>query len=163
MLTLLSSVIGYLTSGTPKVLAYFQDKSDKKHELEVMRLQTEREIEVQKTGMWVQKEVAEIEFDRTVTEAQIRESEAMYKFSTSLTDGASRWIVNLRASVQPCVTYGLFILLVLVDSFAMWYAVRTGVEFHVALNNIWDEETQALWAAIVSFWFGSRQFNTKRK
>jgi len=80
-----------------------------------------------------------------------------------LTDGASKWIVNLRASVQPCVTYGLFFLLVLVDVYAMWFAYKQGVQFTTALNNIWDDETQALWAAIVSFWFGGRQFNTKRK
>ena len=163
MLTLLSSVVGFLTSGVPKALEYFQDKSDKKHELELMRLQTEREIELQKTGVMVQKEIAEIELDRTVTDARIRESEALYRFSSTLTDGASKWIVNLRASVQQCVTYGLFFLLVFVDAYAMWFAYKQGVEFTTALNNIWDDETQALWAAIVSFWFGGRQFNTKRK
>ncbi|HAI18752.1 MAG TPA: hypothetical protein DCM10_12370, partial [Xanthomarina gelatinilytica] len=39
MLTLLGSVLGFGTSFLPKVMDYFQDRSDKKHELLVLELQ----------------------------------------------------------------------------------------------------------------------------
>ena len=162
MLTLFSSLLGFLTAGVPKALQFYQDKDDKKHELEVMRMQLDRDLELQKSGVMVEKEIAEIELDRAVTEAQIRESEGLYKFSSSLTDGASKWVVNLRASVQPCVTYGLFGLLVLVEVFGMWYAYQVGVDFDTAITRLWEDHSP-LWATIVAFWFGGRQFNTKRK
>ena len=162
MLTLVSSILGFLTSGVPKVLEHFQDRKDKAHELALMRLQMEREIELNKSGAMVQREIAEIEMDRSVTDAQIREAESIYGFSKSMTDGASQWIVNLRASVQPCVTYGLFGLLVFVEAFGMWYAYKVGVDFDTAISRLWEDHAP-LWGTIVAFWFGGRQFNTKRK
>jgi len=44
MLSLLSTLGGLLISGLPKVLDFFQDKADKKHEMELARVQTEREL-----------------------------------------------------------------------------------------------------------------------
>ena len=43
MMTILSTVISFLMGGVPKILDIFQDKADKKHELELARMQTERE------------------------------------------------------------------------------------------------------------------------
>ena len=57
MLTLLGSLLGFGTSFLPKVMDYFQDKADKKHELAVMEKQ------------------AQIQLDRTVIDANIREVE----------------------------------------------------------------------------------------
>ncbi|SMG65708.1 hypothetical protein BMETH_374311521935, partial [methanotrophic bacterial endosymbiont of Bathymodiolus sp.] len=31
-----------------------------------------------------------------------------------------------------------------------------GLDFVIALPQIWDRETQALFAAVMSFWFGQR-------
>jgi len=39
MLSLLSTLGGLLISGLPKVLEFFQDKADKKHEMELARRQ----------------------------------------------------------------------------------------------------------------------------
>ncbi len=30
--------------------------------------------------------------------------------------------------------------------------------FDVALNLLWDDETQIIWASVVSFWFGTQAF-----
>jgi hypothetical protein len=32
------------------------------------------------------------------------------------------------------------------------------VDFVVALDNLWDDETQIIWSCIVSFWFGGQAF-----
>lgn len=163
MLTLFSSIAGFLTAGVPKVLEFFQDKSDKSHELKILQLQKERELELHAAGLTAQREIAEIEYDRSIVDAQIRESESVYKMTQSLGDGASQWVINLRASVQPCITYGLFFLLVFIDAYACWYAVKTGVEFSAAIQQIWTDDVQALWAAIVAFWFGGRHFRYKNR
>jgi len=44
MLTLLSTLISFLMGGLPKFLEFFQDRSDKKHELELAQLQIQREL-----------------------------------------------------------------------------------------------------------------------
>ena len=44
MLTLISTFLGFASSGLPKILDFFQDKSDKRHELELARIQNEREL-----------------------------------------------------------------------------------------------------------------------
>jgi len=45
--------------------------------------------------------------------------------------------------------------------FGFYYAIKTGVEFDVALNLLWDDDTQQIFAAIISFWFGTQAFSKK--
>jgi len=67
----------------------------------------------------------------------------------------------MRASVRPAITFGLFFLLVFVDVFGFYYAIHTNVPFDTALNILWDDETQTIWASVVSFWFGTQAFARK--
>ena len=48
-----------------------------------------------------------------------------------------------------------------VEVFGFYYAVKTGVDFSIALDMLWDNETQIVWASVVSFWFGSQAFKSK--
>ena len=50
MLTLLSTLISFLMGGLPKLLDFFQDRSDKKHELALAQMQITRELELRKAG-----------------------------------------------------------------------------------------------------------------
>jgi glycosyltransferase involved in cell wall biosynthesis len=59
------------------------------------------------------------------------------------------------------ITYGLFFLFAFVEIFGFYYAVKTGVDFSVALDVLWDGETQIIWASVVSFWFGTQAFKSK--
>ena len=54
MLTLISSLLSFLSGGLPSILGFFQDKSDKKHEMEMARLQTERELQMAEKGFVAQ-------------------------------------------------------------------------------------------------------------
>ena len=67
------------------------------------------------------------------------------------------WVDGLRASVRPVITYAFFLLFTTVKVSALYVlVVDQGIEFVVALPQIWDPETQALFAAVMSFWFGQR-------
>ena len=79
----------------------------------------------------------------------------------SIGQGASQWVINLRALVRPAITYGLFLLLVFVDVAGFVYAWNTGVDFKIMLDQLWDDETQLIWASVVAFWFGSQAFSKK--
>ena len=49
---------------------------------------------------------------------------------------------------------GLLIVIKSVGLYAL--VVLEGVMVTEALPQIWDEQTAAIWAAVISFWFGSR-------
>jgi hypothetical protein len=67
----------------------------------------------------------------------------------------------MRAATRSVITYGMFAMFMFVEIFGFYYAWHTNVEFTVALDNLWDDETQIIWACIVSFWFGGQAFKSK--
>ena len=122
MLTLLSTLISFLMGGLPKLLDFFQDRSDKKHELQLAQMQTERELQMLEKGYAAQAKVEEIRLDEIKTSsaaetsqalinAQQAEMQAIYAHDTALNEGTSQWMKNFRASVRPAITYGFFLLL----------------------------------------------------
>jgi len=52
----------------------------------------------------------------------------------------------------------MFLLLVFVDVFGFWYAWHTEVPFDAALNQLWDDDTQQIFASVIAFWFGTQSF-----
>jgi hypothetical protein len=169
MLTLLSTFLSFLMGGLPKILDFFQDKSDKKHELELAKVQTERELALAKEGFMAQQRIEEIRLDEIKTQttsdqnialitAQQAEMQAIYAHDMSLNEGTSRWMKNLRASVRPVITFGFFFLLVAIDIGLFAYGWQRGADFKELADMLWDDETQALFAAIISFHFGGRAF-----
>ena len=158
MLTLVSSLLSFLSGGLPNILNFFQDRSDKKHELQMAQLQTERELQMAEKGFLAQAKVEEIHLEQAQVEAQLSERQALYNHDIEISKGASRWVINIRSLVRPIITYGLFGLLVFVEIFGFFYAIRTGVDFQVAMNILWDDETQIIWSSVVSFWFGTQAF-----
>ena len=147
MLSLLGSILGFGTSFLPKVMDFFQDKQDKQHELRLMDKQLEN-----------QKVLGAQKLQMTHVEADIRESEALLKHDAKLQNKASPWVVNLAASVRPVVTYLLFL-----EIFVLTFAVQFGFIDKEQYQLIWSSEMSAVWAGIVSFWFGSRTMARKQQ
>ena len=144
--------------GLPKLLDFFQDKSDKAHELELAKMQTERELQMLERGYAAQARVEEIRTDQIQMQTQAQERTAMYQHDIEIGKGAAQWVTNSRAMVRPAITYGLFLMFAFVEVFGFWFAFHKDVPFDVALNLLWDDETQIIWASVVSFWFGTQAF-----
>jgi hypothetical protein len=161
MFTLLTTIVSFLAGGLPKLMDYFQDKSDKAHELDLVKMQTEREVQMLKEGYVAQARVEEIRTEQIGIQSAEKEREALYAHDIAIGQGASQWVINARAFTRSFITYGLFILFAFVEIFGFMYAWRTGVDFTVALDNLWDNETQIIWASVVSFWFGTQAFKSK--
>jgi hypothetical protein len=158
MLSLISSLLGFASGGLPKVLDYFQDRGDKKHELALMAMQREREIALAKEGYIAQARVEEIKTDQIAMQTQAQEKIAMWKHDMKIGEGASTWVINLRASVRPIVTYLFVGLLITVDIAGIWYAYSTGVAFADAMNMVFSDDEMSILAAIIAFHFGGRAF-----
>ena len=158
MMTLISTALSFLMGGVPKILDFFQDKADKKHELELARMQTEREMQMLERGYAAQARVEEIRADQIATQTQADVHMALLAHDTESAKGASQWVINARAMVRPGITYGMFTLLLFVDVFGFYYAWKTGVAFDVALNILWDDDSQQIFASIIAFYFGGQAF-----
>lgn len=143
MLSLLGSLLGFGTSFLPKIMSYFEDKRDQSHELVMMdkQLEERKVLGAQKLQM-------------THVDADIRESEALLKHDAKITMKSSQWVINLSASVRPVMSYLFFI-----EFFGLTIAVNAKFITTEQYAAIWNEPTQALFATVVSFWFGSRTFN----
>lgn len=169
MLTLLSTLISFLAGGLPKLLEFFQDRADKSHELRLAQMQTERELQLLQAGYAAQQKVEEIKLEeikvqsaaderQSLIAAQQSEMEMIYKHDMSLNEGTSQFIKDLRASVRPVITYGFFFLLVGIDATLAYKGVTSGIDFNMLADQLWDNETQALFASIIAFHFGGRAF-----
>jgi hypothetical protein len=161
MLSLISSLMGFAAGGLPKLIDVYQDRGDKKHELAMMAANREREIALAREGFVAQARVEEIKTEQIEMQTQAQEKLAMWKHDMKIGEGASTWVINLRASVRPVVTYLFVGLLIVVDVAGIWYAYSTGVAFAEAIEVIFSDDEMAILAAIISFWFGSQAFNKK--
>ena len=161
MMTLISTLLGFASGGLPKVLDFVQDRGDKKHELALMAMQREQELALAKEGFVAQAKVEEIKTDQIQMQTQAQERVAMYKHDMKIGDGASTWVINLRASVRPIVTYLFVGLLITVDVAGIWYAYSTGVAFADAMDMVFSDDEMSILAAIIAFWFGSQAFSKR--
>ncbi len=149
MFTLLGSLLGFVSSAFPDFLKLWQDRSDKKHELAIL----DRQMEAQKQGHNQRLEEINVQAD-------ISESQALYKHASQ--PSGVRWVEALRASVRPIVTYAFFLLFATVKIAALLKLLDSGVAITDGLIAVWDIETQALFAAVMSFWFGQRALQKLR-
>lgn len=161
MLTLISTALSFLMGGLPKLLDFFQDKADKSHEMDMARMQTERELQMLERGYVAQARIEEIKTEQVQMETQAQERSAMYAHDIAIGQGASQWVINLRASVRPAVTYLFVFLLIVVDIASIWWAWSTGAAFAEAIPLVFDTDEMQILASIIAFWFGTQAFSKK--
>lgn len=145
MLTILGSLIGFLGSAVPSVIDHFGKKEDNKRQLEVLKVQAE-----------LAEKNAEIDLTKFQAMALDNEHQRLIAHDIALMEdnGALSW---LRKSVRPVITYMFFGLFATVKIVILNEIMSDeDIVFSQAIQLIWDEETQGIFAAIISFWFGSR-------
>jgi hypothetical protein len=161
MMTLISTFLSFLAGGLPKILQVFQDRQDKKHELAILQMQKERELELAARGFAAQARIEEIKTEQVQIQAQAEERVALYQHDMEIGKGASQWMINLRASVRPVVTYIFVLELVALNVAGVWYAYTTGIPFAVAMENVFSDDEMLILSSIIAFWFGTQAFSKK--
>ena len=157
-MTLLSTFLSFGAGGLPKLLSFFQARSDHKHELEMARVQSEKELALAAQGFAAQQKVEEIKTDQIAMQTASAIEAALLAHDTELGKGASRWIINLRASVRPVITYIFVLELIGVNAAGFWYAWQMGVPFDGLLDKIFSEDEMQILSSIIAFWFGTQAF-----
>jgi len=161
MMTLVSTFLSFLAGGLPKILQIFQDRQDKKHELALVAAQKERELALAERGFIAQARVEEIKLEQIQTQTAAEERVALYEHDMKIGEGASQWMINLRASVRPVVTYIFVLELVALNVAGVWYAYTTGIPFAVAMENVFSDDEMLILSSIIAFWFGTQAFGKK--
>ena len=149
MLTLLGSLLGFGSSLLPKVFEFFQERADRAHELAII----DRQMEQMKLG-------SALKLEEINAKADIAETKAIYKPDASIKPAT--WVDNLRGSVRPIVTYLLLLTFIGIQAAGFYMLVNVeGAAVYEAIMAINSENFQAMLAAVISFWFGSRAMNRK--
>jgi hypothetical protein len=168
MLSLISTLGGLLISGLPSALGFFQDKSDKKHELELAKLQTERELQMMERGFIAQQKVEEIRTDQVEMQTAAQMQNAALDHDKKVMERASTWVVNYVGTVRPTVTY-LFVAELIAINFWLCYQLFkipnliTGVDDLAIIGElIFSSDEMAMLGGIIGFWFGSRNWDKKK-
>jgi hypothetical protein len=149
MITLLASIAGFISSLIPEILKFFKDKNDKNHELNIL----DRQIEHSKHSK--KRELEEINVVR-----DIAEQASLY---STFKSGVS-WVDALNGTVRPVLAYCFFIMYGGVK-FVQFKAITMSAPLIEYIDIIWNIDDQAIFAGIISFYFGQRTFNKawKRK
>jgi hypothetical protein len=158
---MISTFLSFLAGGLPKILSIFQDRQDKKHELALVAAQKERELALAERGFIAQARVEEIKLEQIQTQTAGEERQALYQHDMEIGKGASQWMINLRASVRPVVTYIFVLELVAINIAGVWYAYNTGVPFAAAMAEVFSDDEMLILSSIIAFWFGTQAFGKK--
>lgn len=167
MLSLFSTLGGLLISGLPKLLDYFQNKADQKHELALAQVQTERELQLAAAGFAAQARVEEIRTEQVSMQTDAQMTEAALAHDQKVLDKASRWVANYVGTVRPTVTYIFVFELVCINAFLAWYlwqspGLVTSIDDVLRYADIiFSDDEMAMLGGIIGFWFGSRNWSKK--
>ena len=168
MLSLISTLGGLLISGLPKVLDFFQNKSDQSHELALARLQNEMQLQMAAQGFAAQAKIEEIRTDQVAMQSEAQMQNAALDHDKKVLDKASKWAVNYVATVRPTVTYIFVLELVLINMGLVYFLLfKQGLgtltvdQFIAAADLIFSEDEKAMLGGIIGFWFGSRGWSKK--
>lgn len=149
MITLLASITGFISSIIPEILKIFKDQNDKRHELNII----DRQIENIKLGQ--EKLLTNINISR-----EISENNSLYSTYKS----GINWIDALNGSVRPVLAYSFFIMYASVK-YLQYKTIKNATSLIEYIDILWNIDNQAIFAGIISFYFGQRMFNKlwKRK
>ncbi len=148
MFTLLGALLGFLGSAFPECLRFFREREDRSHELAVLQLQLQQQA---------QSSTAHLEEIRTTNALQ--EMQALYQ---TWHTGVS-WVDALNGTVRPVIAYAFFLLYALLKMLSYTCLDTSHMPYALVYTTLWTEEDGAIFAGIISFYFGQRAMSKLRR
>ena len=164
MLSLISTLGGLLLSALPKLLDLFQSKQDQKHEAELARIQTERELALAAQGFAAQAKGEGLRTDQVSMQTEAAMTQAAYAHDAKVMEKAAGWVSTYIGTVRPTITYLFVLELVFINAGLGWYVwthptMITTVEDLIKVGNeIFSDDEMAMLGGIIGYWFGSRGY-----
>lgn len=138
-----------------------QDNKAKEKELEHQRLVLQAQ---QATSLEAMKMGKEYDLAAENIRADVSEGQSLRDHDISINTGGV--LGAFKSAVRPFITYVFFLTFIGIKGLVMWKALEDGYDITVAMHIVWDENTQAIFGAIMGFWFGARtieKFTKKEK
>ena len=167
MLSLFSTLGGLLISGLPKLLDFFQNKDDQKHELALAKVQVELQLQMMAQGFKAQERMEEIRTDQIAMQTDAQMTEAALKHDEKIMEKASTWVVNFVGTVRPIVTYIFIFELCAINAWIAYYvysrpSLVNNMDDLIRITDvIFSSDEMAMLGGIIGFWFGSRSWSKK--
>ena len=167
MLSLFSTLGGLLISGLPKLLDFFQNKDDQRHELALARVQVELQLQMMAQGFAAQERMEEIRTDQIAMQTDAQMTEAALKHDEKIMEKASTWVVNFVGTVRPIVTYIFIFELCAINAWIAYYvysrpSLVNNMDDLIRVSDIiFSSDEMAMLGGIIGFWFGSRSWSKK--
>jgi hypothetical protein len=167
MLSLFSTLGGLLISGLPKLLDFFQNKADQKHELALANIQVQMQIQMMAQGFAAQERMEEIRTDQIAMQSEAQMTEAALKHDEKVLEKASQWVANYVGTVRPTVTYIFVFELCAINAWIAYYiysrpSLVMSMDDLIRLSDIiFSTDEMAMLGGIIGFWFGSRGWSKK--
>lgn len=140
MITLLASLAGFISSLIPEIMKYFVDKNDKNHELRILEYQ----LKIQESKM-------NNHLEEIIAVQNANEAQAIYKtYKTGIS-----WVDALNGTVRPVLAYAFFFIYVFIK-FLQYKLIMSVSEISDIVEILWSIDDQAIFAGIISFYFGQR-------
>jgi hypothetical protein len=164
MLSLISTLGGLLLSGLPELFKILQSKQDQKHEAELARIQTERELALAAQGFAAQAKIEELRTDQVSMQTESAMTQAAYAHDAKVLEKAAGWVSTYVGTVRPTITY-LFVLELVFINVGLGSYVWTHAEMIKSVgdliqigNEIFSDDEMAMLGGIIGYWFGSRGY-----
>ncbi|QGG80627.1 hypothetical protein GH975_08610 [Litorivicinus lipolyticus] len=154
--TLLGGLLGGAFRLTPEILKWIDRKGERTHELAIqdntiqlgqLRAQNERITAAEKS-------------DAEIKTAELNTFQRAIDSQGTLTQIG--WADALSKSVRPIITYWFMALYCTSKTAAFMVYLNADGHFTSAIQHIWTESDQALWAGVLNFWFLGRVFEKQK-
>lgn len=147
MLTLLGTLLGFFGSIFPDLLKMLRESHDRKHEIAIL----DRQLEQQKRGYAQRLEEISLKGNLQIEALQ---NQMLYKtYFTGI-----KWVDALNGTVRPVIAYAFFTLYALVKILSFIAMPDSNFIY----GTLWTEEDSAVFAGIISFYFGQRAMSKVR-
>ena len=146
MITLLASLAGFISSLIPEIVKYFNDKNDKNHELRILEYQVK---------------LKEQKFENNLDEVEVSASNAQIQALYKTYKTGVYWVDALNGSVRPVLAYSFFFIYTYIK-FLQYNLIIISIDINDVFHILWSLEDQAIFASIISFYFGQRALSKLR-
>lgn len=152
---LLGSIFGGLFRLAPEVLKWLDRASERKHELEMFKLQTDLEKmrgEYRLEHRYVDHGIAQLD---AINEAFVQQGKADAK--------AYKWVASLSALVRPGITWLLFGMYMVFKAVSMSYAIDSSIPWKEFVLNTWTSDDFSMLMMILTFWYVGRSIERRER
>lgn len=143
MMAAIAAILGFLSTVAPMAVQFF---TVRENNAQAIRLE-----ELRQKGA---REQVAGQVDIANTQVDARQADHIYEFAS----GASgyRFVDALAVFIRPFITLVFFLFFILMETGLFIYGVNSGFDLGQLVKLLWDDNTAAIFAAIMGFWFGNR-------